>query len=69
MENKKVQVNSGSFGLGTLLFVVFLILKLTGVISWAWIWVFMPLIVPVALFILLLLVMGIIAITAVIADR
>lgn len=69
MENKKVQVNSGSFGLGTILFIVFLILKLTGVISWAWIWVFMPLIVPVALFLLLLLIAGIIAIAAVAADK
>ena len=65
----KVQINGRPFGLGTILFIVFLILKLTGVISWAWIWVFMPLIVPVALLLLLLLIAGIIAIAAVAADK
>lgn len=30
------------------LFTVFLVLKLTGVINWAWFWVFTPLLVQVA---------------------
>lgn len=36
-------------GLGGLVFIVFLVLKLTGVITWAWIWVFAPLWIPAAI--------------------
>lgn len=49
--------NSGSsIGLGTILFVVFLILKLTKVIAWSWWWVTAPLWIPIGfwLFIILL---------------
>ena len=39
---------SGSgIGFGGLLFVVFLVLKLTGVIAWSWWWVPAPLWIPV----------------------
>ena len=37
------------FGLGTILFVVFLILKLTHVIAWSWLWVASPLWISAAL--------------------
>lgn len=40
--------NSGT-SLSTVLFVVFLILKLTNVIDWSWWWVTSPLWLPVAL--------------------
>ena len=33
----------------TILFVVFLVLKLTGVISWSWWWVTAPLWIPICL--------------------
>lgn len=36
------------------LFFTFLILKLTGVISWSWIWVCMPIIVPSIIALLLI---------------
>ena len=36
-------------GLDTILFVVFLILKLTGYIDWSWWWVTAPLWIPVAI--------------------
>ncbi len=42
MENKQ-QVTSGGIGLGGILFIVFLVLKLTGYINWSWIWVTCPL--------------------------
>lgn len=39
--------NSGSgVGFGTLLFLVFLVLKLCGVIDWSWLWVTAPLWLP-----------------------
>lgn len=40
--------NSG-IGIGTVLFVVFLVLKLTHVIGWSWWWVTAPLWIPAAL--------------------
>ena len=40
MEAKTSVNNSGMFG--SILFIVFLVLKLTGNIDWKWIWVFSP---------------------------
>ena len=37
------QSSSGGFGLLTVLFIVFLVLKLTGHIAWSWWWVTCPL--------------------------
>lgn len=34
---------SGGIGFSGVLFIVFLILKLTHVIDWSWVWVFAPL--------------------------
>lgn len=39
--SKKISCNFG--GLGTLLTVAFVVLKLCGVISWSWLWVLSPL--------------------------
>ena len=40
---------SGSTNLTTILFLIFLTLKLTGVIDWSWWWVTAPLWIPVGL--------------------
>jgi len=48
------QQTSSGIGLGGTLFIVFLILKLVGVISWSWWWVFSPLWIPFVLFIIIL---------------
>jgi hypothetical protein len=40
--------NSG-FGLGTVLFLIFLVLKLTNYITWSWWWVTAPLWIPITL--------------------
>jgi hypothetical protein len=56
--NKKV---SSGVGLGTLIFLVFLTLKLGGwgvVATWSWFWVFSPLWIPFAV---ALLILGVIA--------
>lgn len=53
MENNS---KSGSMGVGFILFVVFLVLKLTGTISWSWWWVTAPLWGGVALAIIFVLV-------------
>jgi hypothetical protein len=38
-----IKVNSGGCSLGMVLFLIFLVLKLTGVIAWSWWWVTCPL--------------------------
>ncbi len=41
--------STGGIGFGGALFLVFLVLKLTGVIAWSWWWVTAPLWIPFAL--------------------
>lgn len=47
-DNKTVRVSSG-ISLPTVVFIVFLILKLTNVIDWSWWWVTAPLWIPFAI--------------------
>lgn len=51
---------SNGLGLGTVLFMVFLILKLTGTIDWSWWWVTSPLWIPLTLGIMVLGIIGLI---------
>ena len=44
---------SGGISLSTILFVVFLVLKLTEVIDWSWWWVTAPLWIPLALILII----------------
>ena len=49
--------NTGKgIGLGTLLFVVFLVLKLCNVIDWSWWWVTAPIWIPVAFCLLIIII-------------
>lgn len=41
--------SSGGIGFTGLLAIVFIILKLTGVIAWSWVWVLAPLWLPIAI--------------------
>lgn len=66
--NKKIQIGGGGFSLCTVLFLVFLILKLTGVIAWSWWLVFLPLIIYAGIIVVLLFI-AIVAIIAIIMDR
>lgn len=59
MAKEKSSTAGGGFGLGTLLFVVFLTLKLTGVIDWSWWWVTAPIWIPLAIVLIILIVVGI----------
>lgn len=45
---------SGGLGLGTVLFLIFLVLKLTGHIDWSWWWVTAPLWVSFIFFLIFL---------------
>lgn len=57
---------STGIGLPTLLFVVFLILKLTGTVAWSWWWVTSPLWIPAALAIV---VIGIVLLVSLIVTK
>ena len=54
MSNSDVSVSFGGSGLS--IFVIFLVLKLVGVITWSWWWVCSPLIISFGLFIVALLI-------------
>ena len=53
MDNNKTSGGIGFFGLLTLLFIG---LKLCGVIAWSWLWVLAPLWIPIALSLLLVVI-------------
>ena len=53
--------SSGGIGISTVLFLIFLVLKLIGTINWSWWWVFAPLWIPFAL------IFGLLILTIVIA--
>ena len=60
MSNKNNNTSNG-LGLGTILFLIFMILKLTGYITWSWWYVTLPLWGPL---LLVLVIMGIVALVA-----
>jgi len=45
--------SSSGLGLGTVLFLIFLVLKLTDKIDWSWWWITAPIWIPVSLGILI----------------
>lgn len=53
MDNKN-RSTSGGLGLGTILFLIFLVLKLCNVITWSWWWVTAPLWISAILWVLIL---------------
>ena len=46
----------------TILFIVFLVLKLTNVIGWSWWWITAPLWIPVSIMLIVLVILGIVSI-------
>ena len=52
---------SGGIGFSGLLTIVFIVLKLTGVISWSWVWVLSPLWISFSLGVLIVIIAIIIA--------
>ena len=58
MDNKNGSSTAAGGGIGFcgLLTIVFIVLKLLGVISWSWFWVLSPLIFSIALALLIILV-------------
>lgn len=56
----KTQNTSGGIGLGTTLFLIFLILKLTNTVDWSWWWITSPIWLPIAFGMFILILIGII---------
>lgn len=56
LDNVAISSSSGGIGFTGLLTIVFVTLKLCGVIAWSWSWVLFPLILSAGLFILVMLV-------------
>lgn len=65
MENSANRIELGGFG--TLLFVVFLVLKLCKVIDWSWWWITAPIWGTIALFVVMMIC--IVIVRAVIRKR
>jgi hypothetical protein len=57
---------SGGLGIGMVLFIVFLVLKLTGTIDWSWWWVASPLWIP---FVAAVVILGIVGVIAIIIEH
>lgn len=55
------KASSGGIGLGSLLTIVFVVLKLTGTIGWSWWWVLSPLWITMSVGIVLCVVFVLIA--------
>ena len=62
-------VRSGGISLSSILGVVFIVLKLTGVISWSWVWVLAPFWIPLVLVVLILAIIIVVTIIRFILDR
>ena len=54
--SEQIRRNSGRIGVPGLLGIVFIVLKLCGVISWSWWWVLAPFWIPFVLFFGLLII-------------
>ena len=64
MSDKKT--NTNGIGIGMILFLIFMTLKLTGHITWSWWWVTAPLWIPISA---VILIMGIAVLIAFIAYK
>ena len=56
MPNSTTRQASGGLGLAGVVLVVFIILKLTGLVGWPWLWVLAPLWIGAGLWLLVLIV-------------
>ena len=59
MDNKGKSAGGG-MGICSVLTIVFIVLKLAGVIDWKWVWVLAPTLIPMALIVVGLLLIGLV---------
>lgn len=60
----EVKVKSNEIGIGTLLTLIFVVLKLVGTIDWSWWWVLSPTLIPIALMLVIALVLVLVGLKA-----
>ena len=60
--NKETNVNANGIGFWGLLGIVFITLKLLGIINWSWLWVLSPIWIPFAIWFVLIVVILVCAI-------
>jgi len=58
--HKMSNSTNGGTGLSTMLFLIFLVLKLTGVIAWSWWWVFSPIWISLLLLLIVIMLLALI---------
>ena len=56
MSNNSSNSTAGGIGFTGVLTIVFVVLKLCGVIHWSWLWVLAPLWIPIVITLLILLI-------------
>lgn len=64
-----VKTSSSGLGLGSILGVVFIVLKLTGNIDWDWAWVLSPFWIPIALSVAVIVVVLLISVLIAVITR
>jgi hypothetical protein len=69
MSNSSSSASSGGIGVSGLLGVAFVVLKLTGHITWPWLWVLSPFWIPLALVLAAFAVVGIFLAISYFLDR
>ena len=58
------KVKSNGIGVGTVLTLIFVVLKLVGTIDWSWWWVLSPTLIPIGLTLVVLLVLVLVGLKA-----
>ena len=56
----KISSNHSGIGFGSLLTIVFIVLKLMGVVAWSWVWVLAPTWIPIAILLVVLAVVSLV---------
>lgn len=69
MSSASSTTRSGGIGIAGALGLLFIGLKLAGVITWSWLWVLSPFWIPLALVLVILLIMAIILGIAMAAEK
>ena len=69
MKTISANVSSGGVSFGAILTIVFIVLKLTGVITWSWLWVLSPLWISLAPFLVAFIFVLLVAIIIAVVNR
>ena len=62
MADNKSSTTSSRIGFSSLLAILFITLKLTGVITWSWLWVLAPIWIPFVIVVFVLIIAGMVII-------